>query len=138
MELVKCTYEYWEFVRLLRTDERVVDGFVENVQITQQQQKAYMERYSDSYRIALINGEPAGFVGVVDDDIRVCTHPNFQGKGLGKFMIDECVKLWPNSTAKVKLGNVFSHKLFLSVGFEEFKRNETFTYYKRKLQNKEI
>jgi ribosomal protein S18 acetylase RimI-like enzyme len=132
MELVKCTLEYWEFIRLLRTDERVVDGFVENVQITPPQQQAYMEKYSDSYRIALFNGEPAGFVGVVDDDIRVCTHPNFQGKGLGKFMIDECMKIWPNSTAKVKLGNVVSDKLFLSVGFEEFKRNENFTYYKRK------
>jgi ribosomal protein S18 acetylase RimI-like enzyme len=132
MELVKCTLEYWEFVRLLRTDERVVDGFVENVQITPPQQQAYMEKYSDSYRIALFNGEPAGFVGVVDDDIRVCTHPNFQGKGLGKFMIDECMKIWPNSTAKVKLGNVASDKLFLSVGFEEFKRDENFTYYRKK------
>jgi RimJ/RimL family protein N-acetyltransferase len=132
MELVKCTIEYWEFVRLLRTDERVVDGFVENVQITQHQQQSYMEKYSDCYRIALFNGEPAGFVGVVDDDIRVCTHPNFQGKGLGKFMIDECMKIWPTAYAKVKLGNVASDKLFLSVGFEEFKRDENFTYYKKK------
>lgn len=132
MELVKCTIEYWEFVRLLRTDERVVDGFVENVQITQHQQQSYMEKYSDCYRIALFNGEPAGFVGVVDDDIRVCTHPNFQGNGLGKFMIDECMKIWPTSYAKVKLGNVASDKLFLSVGFEEFKRDENFTYYRKK------
>jgi ribosomal protein S18 acetylase RimI-like enzyme len=132
MELVECTLEYWEFVRLLRTDERVVDGFVENVQITQPQQQAYMEKYSDSYRIALFNGKPAGFVGVVDDDIRVCTHPNFQGKGLGKFMIDACMKIWPTAYAKVKLGNVASDKLFLSVGFEEFKRDENFTYYRKK------
>lgn len=132
MELVKCTIEYWEFVRLLRTDERVVDGFVENVQITQHQQQSYMEKYSDCYRIALFNGEPAGFVGVVDDDIRVCTHPNFQGNGLGKFMIDECMKIWPTSYAKVKLGNVASDKLFLSIGFEEFKRDENFTYYRKK------
>ena len=132
MELVKCTQEYWEFVRLLRTDERVVDGFVENVQITPSQQQSYMEKYFDCYRIALIDNEPAGFVGVVDDDIRVCTHPNFQGKGLGKFMIDECMKIWPTAYAKVKLGNVASDKLFLSVGFEEFKRDENFTYYRKK------
>jgi GNAT superfamily N-acetyltransferase len=132
MELVKCTLEYWEFVRLLRTDERVVDGFVENVQITQRQQQSYMEKYSDSYRIALFNGEPAGFVGVVDDDIRVCTHPNLQGKGLGKFMIDGCMEIWPTSYARVKLGNTASDKLFLSVGFEEFKRDENFTYYRKK------
>ena len=91
-----------------------------------------MEKYSDSYRIALFNGEPAGFVGVVDDDIRVCTHPNFQGKGLGKFMNDECMKIWPTSYAKVKLGNTASDKLFLSVGFEEFKQDKNFTYYRKK------
>jgi hypothetical protein len=132
MELVECTKEYWEFVRLLRTDERVVDGFVENVQITQPQQQSYMEKYSDCYRIALFNGAPAGFVGVIDDDIRVCTHPNFQGNGLGKFMIDECMKIWPTAYAKVKLGNIASDKLFLSVGFEEFKKDEHFTYYRKK------
>ena len=132
MELVKCTQEYWEFVRLLRTDERVVDGFVENVQITPSQQQSYMEKYFDCYRIALIDNEPAGFVGVVDDDIRVCTDPNFQGRGLGKFMIDGCVNIWPTAYAKVKLGNVASDKLFLSVGFEEFKKDEHFTYYRKK------
>jgi len=132
MELVECTKEYWEFVRLLRTDERVVDGFVENVQITQPQQQSYMEKYSDCYRIALFNGAPAGFVGVIDDDIRVCTHPKFQGNGLGKFMIDECMKIWPTAYAKVKLGNNVSDKLFLSVGFEEFKKDENFTYYRKK------
>lgn len=132
MELVNCTNEFWEFVRVLRTDERVVDGFVERVDITPQMQESYMMKYSDCYRIALIDGEPAGFVGVVDDDIRVCTHPNFQGKGLGKFMIDGCMESWPTSYAKVKLGNTASDKLFLSVGFEEFKRDENFTYYRKK------
>ena len=132
MELVECTPQYWEFVRLLRTDERVVDGFVENVIITSEQQQSYMKKYSDCYRIALIDGEAAGFVGVIDDDIRVCTHPNFQGRGLGKFMIDGCMKMWPTAYAKVKLGNIASDKLFLSVGFEEFKKDENFTYYRKK------
>ena len=48
---------------------------------------------------------PVGYVGVVDNDIRVCTHPDFQGKGLGKFMIDEAMKIWPNAEAKVKKNN---------------------------------
>ena len=47
-------------------------------------------------------------------------------------MIDECMKIWPTAYAKVKLGNVASDKLFLSVGFEEFKRDENFTYYRKK------
>jgi len=132
MELVKCTHEYWEFVRLLRTDERVINGFIENIEITPLMQQLYMEKYSDCYRIALINNEPVGFVGVVDDDIRVCTHPNFQGKGVGEFMINNCVKIWPTAIAKVKLGNIASDKLFLSTGFEIEKIDDKFTYYRKK------
>jgi hypothetical protein len=50
MELVECTKEYWEFVRLLRTDERVVDGFVENVQITQPQQQSIERAVNEALR----------------------------------------------------------------------------------------
>lgn len=117
MELVECTEEYWEFVRLLRVDSRVVSGFVQTTPITQEQQNAYMTSNSKYYRIALVNGIPAGYVGVIDDDIRVCTHPDFQKMGVGKFMITECMKLWPTAFAKVKLDNEPSIKLFESCGF---------------------
>lgn len=118
MELVKCTKEYWEFVRTLRMDERVIDGFIQKVHITSEQQVDYMNRYADCYRIALVDNIPAGFVGVIDDDIRVCTHPEFQGKGVGKFMITECMKLWPTAFAKVKVDNQASINLFESCGFK--------------------
>lgn len=131
MELVNCTSQYWEFVRTLRNDERVLDGFVKSVYITEEMQTNYMENYSQYYRIAKVNGKPAGYVGVIEDDIRVCTHPKYQGKGVGKFMINECIKEWPTSFAKVKLGNTTSDKLFISVGFKEFKKDKNFTYYKK-------
>jgi len=117
MELVKCTPEYWEFVRLLRMDERVIDGFIQTIGITSEQQIKYMSKYSHCYRIALVDGTPAGFVGVIDDDIRVCTHPDFQGKGVGKFMINECMEIWPTAFAKVKIDNEASVKLFEACGF---------------------
>lgn len=117
MKLVKCTQEYWEFVRELRTNPKVVDGFIQNIEITPEQQKRYMEKYSDCYRIALLKNQPVGFVGVIEDDIRVCTHPEFQGNGIGKFMINECMKIWPTAFAKVKLNNEASLKLFEACGF---------------------
>lgn len=55
--------------------------------------------------------------GVVEDDIRVCTHPDFQGKGVGKFMINKCMEIWPNASAKVKINNEVSLRLFESCGF---------------------
>jgi ribosomal protein S18 acetylase RimI-like enzyme len=117
MELVNCTNEYWEFVRELRMDERVIGGFIKTIPITSEQQIAYMTNHSQYYRIALVDGNPAGYVGVIEDDIRVCTHPDFQGRGVGKFMINSAMDLWPTAFAKVKLDNEASVKLFEACGF---------------------
>ena len=131
MELVMCTSDYWEFVRELRMDERVIDGFIETIPITSEQQIKYMLSNAQYYRIALVDGKPAGYVGVINDDIRVCTHPDYQGMGVGKFMIDECMKIWPTAYAKVKHGNEASSKLFLSCGFEMSGTDDKFLYYKK-------
>ena len=132
MVIVACSSEYWEFVRLLRMDQRVIGGFLQTTPITKEQQERYMVDNSKYYRICLVDGKPAGYVGVIDDDIRVCTHPDFQGLGVGKFMINECMKIWPTAYAKVKLGNTASDKLFLSCGFEVSGMDTNFTYYKLK------
>lgn len=125
MKLVNCTEIYWEFVRNLRMDPRVINGFIEKSKITKQMQVEYMKKYSDCYRIAIMetsNGDaiiqhPVGFVGVIDNDIRVCTHPDFQGKGVGKFMINSAMEIWPNAISKVKINNKASLRLFESCGF---------------------
>lgn len=132
MVIVECTKEYWEFVRQLRMDGRVVDGFLETTPITEEQQIKYMISNAQNYRICLVNGQPAGYVGVIEDDIRVCTHPDFWGMGVGKFMIKSAMAIWPTAYAKVKLGNIASDKLFLSCGFEVSGRDDKFTYYKLK------
>ena len=119
MELVECTLQYWEFVRVLRNDERVLDGFIKSVHITEEMQYQYMSKHSQYYRIALVDGVPAGYVGVIEDDIRVCTDPFFQGKGVGKFMINKCMEIWPTAFAKVKVDNEASLRLFRSCGFKK-------------------
>ena len=117
--LDSCKEEYWEFVRVLRNDRRVLDGFLESTYITEKMQVKYMKNHSQYYRIALVGGKPAGYVGVIEDDIRICTHPDFQGKGIGKFMINECMNIWPSSFAKVKIDNKASIKLFEACGFKK-------------------
>ncbi len=130
--LVACTQEYWEFVRLLRLDPRVADGFIATNHFDAEEQVKYMKDHQQDYRIALIEHEPVGYVGVVDEDIRICTHPNAQGKGVGKFMLAEIRDIWPNAYAKIKHANRASKQLFESAGFELFKTDDEFDYYKRK------
>lgn len=121
IELVNCSDEFWEFIRNLRNDKRVYSGFINNEFITVEMQRLYMLKNNKNYRIALVNGEPAGYVGVIKNDIRICTHPDFQGKGVGKFLLNNCIKIWPNATAKIKINNTASINLFKSCGFiEEF------------------
>lgn len=118
-KLAKCLPEYWEFVRILRNDPKVQDGFIIPSNITSDQQKKYMEIYSDYYRVALLDNIPVGYVGVINDDIRICTHPDYQGLGVGKFMLEEIMKEFPSAYGKVKIDNEASKNLFKSVGFTE-------------------
>ena len=78
-----------------------------------------MERYGLGYYICLLDDTPAGYVGVVNKDIRVATHPDFQGMGVAKYMIDELMKMFPQSFAKVKIDNEASLRLFESCGFKK-------------------
>ncbi len=76
-----------------------------------------MEKFNNCYFIALYNGQPAGYVGVINDDIRVATHPDFQKLGIGKAMITFISEKFPNSFAKIKINNISSLMLFEKSGF---------------------
>ena len=117
MELVENEEKYWEFIRLLRTHEEVKQGFIQQGEISSSNHMTYMKKYGTMYYICLIENQAAGFVGVIDDDIRVATHPSFKKRGVGKFMIDELMKRHPNGVAKVKVENEASVRLFESCGF---------------------
>lgn len=133
MKLVQNEPKYWEFIRLLRNDPTIQKGFVEEVSITTEQQIKYMQKYCDNYYICIMeDGEAIGFIGEIEDDIRVAVIWEFQKMGVGKFMVNEFMKLRPNSYAKMKHDNVASKKLFESCGFTYVKVDENFYYYEKK------
>lgn len=117
--LVKCDEKYFDFVRQLRTHPENISGFVNQSPISDTDQIKYMNENKDSYFICLYENEPVGFVGVINDDIRVATKPDMKNRGIGKFMINEVLKLYPNAFAKVKINNDASINLFESCGFKK-------------------
>ena len=119
MKLVECKSSLWEFVRKLRNDPRVKKGFLNFNTISPKEQRQYMIKNADYYRVVLVDDIPAGYVGVINNDIRVGTHPDFQGKGVGKFLIESCIKIWPDTKALIKIDNKASLKLFQSCGFSK-------------------
>ena len=112
MELVEVTEAYYEFIRELRLHPKNLKWFLNQSEITKEDQAKYMKKYSENYRVCLLYGEPVGYVGVIEDDIRICTHPSFVGKGIGYFMLSEIKKLYPLATGKILKNNIASQKLF--------------------------
>ena len=119
MKLVENEPQYYEFIRQLRNNEVVKKGFVQQREITSIQHQDFMKKYACNYYICLVDGAPAGFVGQIHEDIRVATHPDFQGQNVGTFMINELMKKFPSSIAKVKIDNEVSLKLFEKCGFKK-------------------
>ena len=119
MELILNESKYWDFIRKLRNTKGVKEGFIDQTYITSEMHNDFMKKWGDSFYICIIDTKPAGYVGVIDNDIRVATHPYFQGAGVGTFMINEIMKIYPNAFAKVKIDNQASLRLFESCGFEK-------------------
>ncbi len=131
LKLINNSEEHYEFIRELRVHPDNISGFIEQVEITPEQQIEYMSKYRDNYYIALEDNRPVGWVGVIDGDIRVCVHPEDKGKGVGKFMIDELMKIHPKSYAKVLWGNDPSQRLFHSCGFKPYSKDRNFIYLRK-------
>lgn len=132
-KLVKNEPKYWEFIRQLRNDDIIQKGFVEKVNITSGQQIEYMSKYGEYYYVCFdkSNNKLIGYVGSIDNDIRVAVIEEYQKKGVGKYMINELMNLHPDSYAKVFNDNVASIMLFKSCGFKEVMHDSKFLYFKK-------
>jgi RimJ/RimL family protein N-acetyltransferase len=117
-KFVKNEHKYYDFIRVLRNANHN-EGFVEGCNITEAQQEKYMEKYKENYFLCLHNGNPVGFVGQIEGDIRVAVCPHHFGQGIGQFLINELMKLYPNAYAKIKIDNPQSISAFKKCGFKQ-------------------
>ena len=129
LTLVENNKDYYEVIRLLRTDPNNTSGFLEQVEITPEQQSKYMEKYEKNYWICLIGNLPVGFIGVIDTDIRFAVNHNYKNMGIGSFMINEIKNKGIEVTSKVLLDNLPSQKVFEKCGFTFYKKDDKFKYY---------
>lgn len=116
--LTKNKKKYWEFIRALRSNKSVENGFIDKVQISKKEQEIYMNKYNDNYYVCLNEQIPCGYIGEINGDIRLCTSPEFHGQGVGTFMIKEFTKIKKNIFAKIKVENISSIKAFEKAGYE--------------------
>jgi ribosomal protein S18 acetylase RimI-like enzyme len=118
LKIVKNSKKYYEFIRELRNNESLKVGFINQENVTKEQQEQYMKKYKNCYYICLCNNVPSGFIGVIEKDIRVATHPDYQKKGIALFLVNEIKKIYKNEVqAKIKVDNEASLKLFKKAGF---------------------
>ena len=117
--LTKNEKKYWDFIRALRSNKSVENGFIDKVQISKKEQEIYMNKYNDNYYVCLNEQIPCGYIGEINGDIRLCTSPEFQGQGVGTFMIKELTKIKKNIFAKIKVENISSIKAFEKAGYEK-------------------
>lgn len=117
MELVECTYDYWDFI--LEVRNLVSEGFFAQDSIRKPEHFEFMLKHHETYRICINEfGLPLGFVAHVENDIRIATHPECQGEGIATFMLNKFMAEFPEAVAKVKRDNIASLNLFESCGFE--------------------
>lgn len=118
-KMVECDDNYWEFVRTLRNNPEVQDGFIESGYISKENQITYMQKNSSCFKVCLKNEVPVGYIGVINNDIRICTLPKYQNQGVGSYMLMELKKIWPQADAKIKISNKASRALFAKSGYSE-------------------
>ena len=118
-QLVQNEEKYWSFIRDLRNDSRVKRGFIEQKHIQKPEHFFYMHEHGKNFYICLDGEVPVGYIGVINKDIRVATHPDYQGNGVASFMVREVMKIHPDAFAKVKIENEASLRLSESCGFKK-------------------
>lgn len=114
-EIVRCGEKYWEFVRVLRNCSK--KGFIEQSQIGFKQHRVFMSKHSNNYRIGLYQDKPIGFVGLVNNDIRIAVSQLYLRRGFGGAMLEKFIEEYPNGIVKIKLDNFASISLFESLGY---------------------
>ena len=117
MEIVKCETWHWDEVLEIRNENR--EGFGNSDIISPEDHLEYMTQHHKNYLICTHLRKAIGFIGHVENDIRLGTKKEYQRRGGAKLMLESFMKKYPEALAKVKLDNEASLKLFEKYHFKK-------------------
>lgn len=117
LSIVPLESKFFEFVRTLRNDPRVREGFISQEEITPDDHAAYISLQQSNYFVCLRGARPVGYFGVIDDDIRIATSPEEMQTGVASYMVSYISEHFPHAIAKVKVKNFASQRLFEKSGY---------------------
>jgi len=127
LKLIECEPIHWNDILSIRNNDK--EGFDKQHDISLEEHRKFMISNYTNYRVATINNNFVGFIGLVNDDVRIGVKKEYRKIGIGKFMINEFCKHFKIKHAKVKINNIASQKLFESCGFKKtfyiLTKNET-------------
>lgn len=117
LRLVNCDTIFWINILQIRNEDEKC--FIDQKEIEIEDHFNYMLYNSKFYEVCLADNVFAGFVGLVDGDLRIGVSDQFKQKGIGKFMLENFKAFKAVKEVKVKIDNEASRKLFESFGFKK-------------------
>ena len=120
ISIVDNEEKYWMQIGRLRYQQKVQKGFISRkwgAPPSPQVQNSYMKKFGDNFIVAAHNDTLLGYARCIDGDIAICVVPELQSKGIASMLLEELLKRYPDSYARVKEDNESSKKLFEKFGF---------------------
>ncbi len=136
LELIDSKELAWDYILRLRNEN--ASNFIQQHEITKKEHYDFMKKYGKNYFIfyRLCDGCkcgscycPCGFIGVVDNDIRLCTDSKYRREGVAVEMLEFVRDHFPIGFGKVKKDNIVNQKAFEKAYYNKFESDEGFIYY---------
>jgi GNAT superfamily N-acetyltransferase len=117
MRMVNNDILFWPFILRLRNEMR--NSFLTTEKIPEQDHNKFMDEWGNDYYVCVNDAlQPVGWIGVVNNDIRLAVDKQYQRMGIAKFMLKFVKDKYPQATAKILPENIASIKAFKSVGIK--------------------
>lgn len=108
---------YYEFIRNLRNNPNIKQGFLNQAYISKDAHIDYMRNHASCYYICLFGERPVGYIGIVNNDLRLAVELEYQSNGVATFMLKKIMEISTGFDVLVKSDNIKSINFFSKHSF---------------------